>query len=801
MRLVLLVMLFGIGHAFGQVHRHGNVDGVFAKTYDPRSDTIDILHYAINLNITDFTNRKISGFTEVRFTPKQNNIQYLRLDLLKLSVDSVEMNGNNLSFHHNDTLLSINLNNTYNTTDTVKVKIHYKGSPITDATGWGGFYFQSGYAYNLGVGFGADPHVYGRIWFPCFDNFIERAQYDFDITTNNGKIAYCNGELINDVNNIDGTRTRSWRLEQEVPSYLVSVAVGNYVDLKMSHQGIEKNIPILIASLAGDTVNVKKSIVNLKSAIQIYEERFGPYAWNRVGYALVPFNQGAMEHATNIAFPKSFLNGNTQYEDILVHELAHHWFGDLVTCSSQEEMWMNEGWASYCEYIFKEGMYGRKVYIDGIKTLHENLLHFARYKEGDLNLNDIPHAYTYGDHVYLKGAIMAHNLRGYLGDSLFFSSLKQSFQSNAFKSISNDQFEQSLSQASGVNLSHFFNDWIKQPGWSHFSIDSFEITKVNLLYHAKVYVRQMKYGNEHFHQQVPMEISFIDQNFNSYTKKVLFSGEYSIVELDVPISPKMIVLNMNDKISQAISSEQKIIKTTGTNNFVLGKMNLTINNISDSALLRIEHHYTGPKGKFNTTVNRISPQRYWSVDGIYNEHFKSKAQFNYDGRIGVFSGNTYLDHQLNILHEDSIVLLYRKNPSEEWNEYLYYIKNTGNNKTDKVGNIVIDSLVKGEYCLGIGVSNKVGIALQKEQKVQLIKLFPNPSNTNINIQFISKVNTEKIYEIEIYAISGKLISTEKIDSIKEMHTVNISDYAEGYYILALKENGKIVQNIKFGKEK
>jgi aminopeptidase N len=788
-RIILFVFTcFTILNVYAQeAYRHVGVNATFAKTYDPRSDSIDILKYTINLNISDITGKKISGSTTIKLHPKINNIHYLNVDLLRLSIDSIKLGNNTLGYHYNDTLLSINLNSNYQSTDTISVTVFYKGTPQGDPTGWGGFYFQSGYAYNLGVGFGSNPHVYGRVWFPCFDNFTERSTYEFNIKTIPSKSAYCNGELISDTIDSQNLRTRRWVLNKEIPTYLASVAVGTYVDLKMSYVGVDRTIPILIATTVTDSTKVKASLIHLKDALHTYEKFFGPYVWNRVGYALVPFNQGAMEHATNIAFPISFLNGGvTTYEEIAAHELSHHWFGDYITCSSQEEMWINEGWASYCEYLFREEVYGKTAYINGIKTLHESLLHFVRYKEGDLNLNNIPFEYTYGDHVYLKGAIMAHNLRGYLGDSLFSIAVKQTLLANAYKSISNEQFQQSLSTASGVDLSYFFEDWIYQPGWAHFSIDSVEVSKINLEFNAKVFVRQMKYANTHFDQHVPMQITFFDKNMNSITRTIMLNGEYSIIDVRVPFVPVLSVLNMNDKISQAISSEQKMLKNTGVVNFVLAKMNVTVNSNTDSSLMRIEHHYTGPQGQTGNNIQRISPQRYWTVSGILSNDFKASTKFSYDGRSAVFSGNNYLDHQLNITNEDSLVLLYRKNTSEKWTEYPYYTKNTLSSKTDKYGNITIDSLRLGEYCLGMGVSLKLGLLENKRIHQNSFEVFPNPSSNSIEITPIGFSNND-ILCIYIYTNTGELVFTKKQEgSLYANNIIDISKLPPSNYILKIE---------------
>lgn len=794
--ILALLLVVTLSNAQTTTYRHANVDANFAKTYDPRSDTVDILHYTISLNITDFTNRTIAGNTLVKLKAKANNIQYLTLDLVALTVDSVLQNGVRLNHQHVNSKISIKLLSMLNADDTASVKVFYKGAPIGDVTGWGGFYFQNGFAYNLGVGFGADPHNYGRVWFPCFDNFMERSSYTFNITTNSGKIAYCNGSLTKDTT-INGNRTRTWELKEEIPSYLASVAVGNYVDFQKMHAGINKNIPILFAILPSDSTNANLNVQVINNALSIYENRFGPYEWNRVGYALVPFNQGAMEHATNIAYPRGFINNLNTYSSVLVHELSHHWFGDLITCSSQEEMWLNEGWASYCEYIYTEGTRGRTAYINGIKTLHQSILQFAGYKEGFLNLNDIPHAYTYGDHVYLKGALMAHNLRAYMGDSLFFGSLKMVLAQNKYKSITNDEFINGLSVASGIDLSNYLNDWIKQGGWSSFSIDSSQYEFSNNKHQNKIYIKQSKFNNINYHTNAPIEISFINTQHQVYTVQQKVSGVNSTFTIETPFKPSMVVLNYNDKLLTARASDQKTITGTGNANFVLAKMNVNVLAQQDSSVLRIENYYTGAGGTFENNIQRISPQRYWKVDGILAPNFKANARIAYDGRTGSYTGNYYLDHLLNIVNEDSILLLYRKNSGEIWREFPYYTLETGPSKTNKTGNITIDSLWLGEYCLGMGKSTLLGINKKNKNRNWGIEVYPNPAKEEIAIRLKNDVPTETIFQLEIYDSKGSLIMEDKNFELIKNKTVQLKNLSSGMYILKLSTSKNEIAQTKF----
>jgi aminopeptidase N len=112
--------------------------------------------------------------------------------------------------------------------------------------------------------------------------------------------------------------------------------------------GNNGNTDAIIACEPADTNNVNGSFAHLQESFSMLEENFGTHSWPKVGYSLVPFNFGAMEHATNIHIGKPFIDGTLNYETLIAHELSHHWFGDLVTCSTAGDMWLNEGFASYC---------------------------------------------------------------------------------------------------------------------------------------------------------------------------------------------------------------------------------------------------------------------------------------------------------------------------------------------------------------------------------------------------------------------------------------------------------------------
>lgn len=743
-----------------------------------RSDTIDVLNYNITLNITDFTAPDtIWGNTQVKFVPKMNGISTISLDLLKMNIDSIGLNSANLSWSYNDTLLVIDLPSVQNVGDTSTITVYYKGVPQGDASGWGGFYFQSGYAYNLGVGFAADPHNYGRVWFPCFDNFVERSTYEFNITTPAAKPAYCNGVLMSDTTFANGTRTRRWVMNNIIPSYLASVSVAGYTQVNQVFNGVNGPVPIVLTALPADTTNMKNSFVNLPGALTAFETNYGPYMWNRVGYCLVPFSSGAMEHATNISYPRLAANGSLTYETLYAHELSHHWWGDLATCETQEDMWLNEGMATYSEFIFTEHMYGHDAYKQAVRTNHEDILHNAHLKEnGYRAISGIPHQYTYGDHVYLKGADVAHTLRGYLGDSLFFIGLQAHLAANHYTETNSTEFMNDLTAATGVNLTDFFNNWVFNGGWPHFSIDSFSVVPaVPAGYLVTVHIKQKLTGAPSYFSNVPLEITYMDAQWNNYVQKITMSGMTGTFTHLIPVDPVFAGINMDEKISHAVAPETKVLKTTGTSTLSNARMSITVQSVVDSAFIFVEHNYTSPDSFKTPKPYRISQQRYWKVSGIFPAGFDATAKLTYDGRtISSYGYNYWLDQILINMPEDSLLLLYRRDAADDWHIFPWYTKTIGN-ANDKTGSMTIDSLLPGEYAFGIH-GQPSGIAAT-EPVEGLLQLYPNPSQSEITVE-LGNMNGTAV--IRIMDMSGKVMhSTTAVNSA----ILDVSSLSNGIYII------------------
>ncbi|MFL5753192.1 MAG: M1 family aminopeptidase [Bacteroidia bacterium] len=771
---------------------------LFTAPANLRSDTIDILKTTINLNITDFTTKVITGNTALRFTPKINGQDHIMLDLLKMTIDSIKTGNALLGSAYNDTLLKVNFATTYNSTDTIDLIVYYHGVPQTDASGFGGFSFSGAYAYNLGVGFDADPHCFGRVWFPCFDNFVEKCPYEFNITTNGGKVAVCNGQLVNDVT-IGTDRTRTWVMDKEIPSYLASVAVNAYTQVNKTFAGINGPVPVVLAAMAADTTNLKNSFVHLQNAFDKFEQSYGPYLWNRVGYVVVPFTGGAMEHATNIAYPKAAVNGATTYEDILMaHELSHHWWGDLVTCETAEDMWINEGMASYSAFLFNEATYNYATYLKKVKDNHDIMVQNAHLSEkGYRAISGVPHEYTYGDHVYDKGADVVHTMRTYMGDSLFYAGLKYVLSQKQYKNMNSPEFANLLTTGTGVNMSNFFNDWVLNGGWPHFSIDSFSVSGSAPNYNVSVYVKQKLDGAPNYYTGVPLEITFMDAGWNKVVKNITVSGQNSSASYTLAALPVYAGINMESKISDAVSSEYRTIKTTGTSTFVYGRTTLTINNPGiDSSFIRVEHNFAAPDSIKNNVNNyRLANNRYWKIDGVTGAGFQCKGRFYYDGRLSInktvgsiLSSDTVLTANT----PDSLIMLYRRNAADDWHEVSYYSKTKLFGSLSKYGYFTVDTVLLGEYAFANGVSTVLSVEKNTAEKTAF-SVYPNPSKDNVTVD-LANIKLKGNERLQLSDAGGKMVLSRKISSSTE--ELELLNYARGIYVISVYKGSKLIGSEK-----
>jgi hypothetical protein len=302
---------------------------------------------------------------------------------------------------------------------------------------------------------------------------------------------------------------------------------------------------------------------------------------------------------------------------------------------------------------------------------------------------------TYGDHVYKKGADVAHTLRGYMGDSAFFNGAKYTMQQNAFNSMNSIQFRDHLQMSSGQNLVDFFNNWVLTGGWPHFAIDSVKYSQVSSAsVNAIVSLKQKLFGANVLYNNVPLELSFFKSDWSRVVRKIVLSGANNAFTVNIPYTPVYYALNYDDKISDATSHEVKTIKAAGNVSYIIGKVFLQVQNPgADSSLLRVIHNYVKPDPiKNNPIGHKLSDQHFWRVEGILSPGFVSKIRFNYDGTKTVGGNYSYMETLLTVINSDSVNLFYRQNAYDDWKLLNAVTKYSSGPKTGNIRLEIMETL-------------------------------------------------------------------------------------------------------------
>lgn len=770
----------------------------FSINHNSRNDSFQVTHYHIHLKEANVTTKAIKAEATLTTKAVLANLTTINFDLYRLPVDSIKHieTGNNLTFTQNDSMINVQLPapTTINATNTIKV--YYGGIMATDPS-WGGAYAKNGYLFTMGVGFASNPHNYGRIWYPCFDNFRNRATYTIAINTTGTKVGHANGLLV-DQQTVNNVLTRTWELNTPIPTYLSAFAIADYATISQTYNSTLTGVstPIELVSLASDTTNFKNSFVNLNKAIEAYEYWFGPYNWEKVGYTIVPFDAGAMEHATNIAYPKYAINGGTLSEErLMAHELSHHWWGDWITCETAEDMWINEGMASYCEHLFMEYQYGAQAYKNAVNNNHYSTMRSAHTAEGGYRaVSGVPHQYTYGRHVYDKGATVGHNLRWYMTDSLFRVGMKKLMQNNALSTINSEQMRDSLNLYTGLNLDAFFNDWVLSAGYPHFEVSAYSSAAAgNNTYNMTVNIEQKLIGRIDYHTNVPLMLSVYGNNAGEYWQgRVIVSGQNDAITINIPFQAKYVFVNENQELAQGRYDAN--VKFIGAGNLNLPNAQITEvkignNASSDSLRMFVQYHPVAPTAGNNPNNYELSNNRFWTIH-LFDE---GQTSNNYSYWI---LDNT-LEANLLTAGLDSLVLLYRPNPNENWVEHPDYTRNAIAN----IYTIRANTILNGDYAFGKGAIGLGAIQDGQTKPVKSFNIYPNPIIDNLTIDL--HLQKRKDLKLIIIDTLGRIRAVYDWTDVhgKAQKQIQVEGLESGTYFLKVQDkNGTLLQSKSFIKQ-
>ena len=734
-----------------------------------RSDSIHVAHYDIALFIDPYA-QTISGTTTLQVVPRMANLSHINLDLRNMTIDSLLVEQQVANYTYAGDLLSIDAGS-YSLGDTLDVAVSYHGAPYGNS--WGGFTFINNYSFNIGVSMYEQPHCFGRVWYPCIDEFTDKSTYTFHIETYPNHTAVCGGLYLGETNGENNRKIWNWQLDQPIPSYLASVATGSYQLYADTFHGMEADIPITIYGPEYYINNAPATFVHLPEIAANFEHFFGPLRFPRIGYVLVNFTSGAMEHATNIALPQVAVNGTTTYESTIAHELSHSWFGNLITCEKAEEMWINEGFASYSEALTDEGIYSKNKYTQTINSQHFDVLKNLYTRDhGYYALNNVPQTYTYGTHSYDKGSIVIHTLRHYMGDSLFFGGLQAMLNQYAFQNMNSEQVFNFLSNYSGINLNGFYEGWINQPGFLHFSIDSIVAEGGN---QYAVHLRQRLFHAEHYADDNRVNLTFFSadgQRFDYHHAQ--FSGATGIVYLNIPFEPLFGVVDYNNEICDAIIDYNQVFKFTTNKTFTDANLNVIISALQDSTRMRIEYNLVhADPFKVQPDPSYRLNNRYWRIE-YTGSQVQGSINFKYNGNSNQPEYELLQGHT-----PDELVLFYRRNCADDWHRIPF--SRTGQMN----GTISTESLMPGEYTFGVPGTD-VGIHSKENDG---IIIYPNPAESQLSIQ-----SSREIDSIVIYDLSGREVMRQNLNNKNSI--LNIESLSSGTYLIQIFNKGKLLKSDK-----
>lgn len=785
---ILLTIAFSVSaqvetHPYTCYGKHQSVAKRVATSFEQkliddsnaRSDTFDIQHYEIHIDITDYFGQTIDAHTTLSISARMDGQDDIRLDLKDLDITQVQVDGIPATFTHIGEVLEVDLGMTVNEGEVFYVDVWYNGHPYQDPQ-WGGFYFEANYIYNLGIGLSTIPPNFGRVWYPCFDTFVERATYDWHVTSANGHVPHCQGEFISETALGGDTLTRHYALDIPIPTYLSAIAAADYVTISYDHEGAYGTIPVLLHAKAGQQTSMETRFTNLPAAIDALEYWFGPYIWNKVGYVMTTV--GAMEHATNIAYPQSMMSqSNVSNEGLFSHELGHLWWGDIVSPIIHNHMWLKEGNAEYSQHLMREWLSGRDAFLNEVKDNHLFVLETAHSTDnGFFALSPIPDDIIYGRHTYYKGASVVHNIRGYMGDSLFKVGMQAVLDTFYLSYMGPDDFESVLSSSTGVDMSDFFQDQIYSPGFSAFEIDSIDSEDLGggqWLNH--LWVQQKLRECPTAYNNVPIDITFLDENWERHVTTVHFSGELDEADIITDFEPIMVMLNAEGRLNQArMDYEEVYTETTSTLSLPWADYRLKVEELNegDSLFFRGEHYWVAPDNSLmDDDIVMLSNTHYYTVDGQWPEGSRLTGRFNYEG---VF--DTYLDWDLvNSGSESDIGLVFRASQSDPWSVYPY---TTMSGVGGGNGSAKADSLKKGEYTFAL-LDPLVNLSMNETIEWSL---FPNPAQEAFTITS----DHLGLVILEIYDRSGRLCRSERLNLIpSEAQIISLKDLDTGAYNVRL----------------
>ena len=446
----------------------------FAKPGTPRREEriryVDIKHIKAELTL-DAKQKQVRGTVTHTLSPLHPYLTHVEFDCApELKVNKVTKAAQDgravpCKFESGGGKLTVTLDKAHGPGDTIDLAVDYTGQPTR-----GMVFVVSDPAYPerpfaiWTQGESEDTHC----WLPCYDHPNDRATSEMIITVENPLLVVSNGALIETKKNNGGTTTYHWKMDVPHSSYLISLAVG---DFSAYHDKVGDLSLDYYVARGVDEATARRFMGKTPQMIRFFGEVTGqPYPYVKYAQTCLPEFGGGMENISATSMTDSMLRDEiaTLEDDadgLVAHELAHQWFGDLLTCKDWSHIWLNEGFASYFDSLFVERDRGEETFrLEMDNVLRGYLMSDRRSRRPIVETQYESSQDMFDGMTYQKGACVLHSLRGLLGDKAWWSGLRGYVAAHKFQVVDTDDFRKSMEAASGKDLKWFFDQWLHKAG-------------------------------------------------------------------------------------------------------------------------------------------------------------------------------------------------------------------------------------------------------------------------------------------------------------------------------------------------
>ncbi|PID89515.1 MAG: hypothetical protein CSB01_01675 [Bacteroidia bacterium] len=521
-----------------------------------RTKTHDLIHTKLKLRF-DWDKKQVLGQAYLTLRPHFYPADSLCLDAKIFDLHQVnliaEKTTKPVKYHYDNKILSIKFDKKYTKNEKIELEIKYTAKPYENQKTNKGFLADDhGLFFVTNALEGADNYRQiwtqgetesNSFWFPTIDSPNQRSTQEIFLTVDNKYKTLSNGKLVNTLLNSDTTRTDHWVMNKPHAPYLFMIAVGDFEIVKDYWRNIPINYYIEpeYKSIAKDIFGKTPQMMEFFSALFAYD-----YPWNKYSQVVVrEFVTGAMENTSAAVFGDFVLMNKAEfvdknYETIVAHELAHQWFGNLVTTESWSNLTLNEAFATYAEYLWKEHAYGmddadayfdntKKIYLFEARKTPKKLIRFHYQHRDDM----------FDAHSYNKGAWVLHMLRNYVGDQAFFEAIRLYLHKNQYKTVEIHDLRIAFEELTGEDLNWFFNQWFLSSGHPILDV-RFEMGKSKKT--VKITVEQKQDLTKHPLFQLPVNIDFYLPS-GTKRQKVRLSNKIDTFRFD--FSDKILFINFD----------------------------------------------------------------------------------------------------------------------------------------------------------------------------------------------------------------------------------------------------------------